>query len=246
MGAGEGGIGSVARLGAIALCFLVANCAQFRKVAYTESKYRVAASPRVVGPGDRVPKGGGVYRVGTPYSIAERDYVPEANPRYSREGVASWYGRNFHGRLTANGEVFDMRAISAAHPTLPLPSYARVTNLANKRSMVVRVNDRGPFARNRVIDLSHKAAHVLGFADRGLARVRVEYVGPAGLEGSDDRKLMATLREGEPAPVSAIMASASPAISQSAKTEPLAPPVSAAAPVRYDARAAVISGHGLY
>ena len=166
--------------------------------------------------------------------------------RYSREGVASWYGRNFHGRLTANGEVFDMRAISAAHPTLPLPSYVRVTNLANKRSMVVRVNDRGPFARNRVIDLSHKAAHVLGFADRGIARVRVEYVGPAGLEGSDDRKLMATLREGDPAPVSAIMASANPAISQSAKLEPLAPQVSAAAPVRYDARAAVISGHGLY
>lgn len=248
MGSGEGGIGRIARLGAIALCLLVANCAQFGK----NSKYGVAASPRVVAPGEPVPKGGGVYRVGTPYTVADREYVPEENARYSKEGLASWYGADFHGRLTANGEVFDMQAISAAHPTLPLPSYVRVTNLANKRSMVVRVNDRGPFVRNRVIDLSSKAARLLGFGDRGVVRVRVDYVGPAGLEGSDDRQLMATLRNGEPAPAPIpVMARATqiPAahpIRDPARLEPPSPQVSASAPVRYDAQAAVISGRGLY
>jgi rare lipoprotein A len=253
MRSGEGGIGGCARLGAIALCLLAANCAPFGK--RINSKYGVAASPRVVAPGERVPKGGGTYRVGKPYTVADREYAPEENVRYSKEGLASWYGEDFHGRLTANGEVFDMQAISAAHPTLPLPSYVRVTNLANKRSMVVRVNDRGPFVRNRVIDLSYKAARLLGFGDRGIVRVRVDYVGEAGLEGSDDRKLMATLRHGEPAPApipviayrgSATRMSAAYPIPEPAKIEPLTSQVSADAPVRYDARAAFISGRGLY
>ena len=126
------------------------------------------------------------------------------------EGLASWYGTDFHGRLTANGEVFDMESISAAHPTLPLPSYVRVTNLANKRSIIVRVNDRGPYHGDRVIDLSHKAANLLAFRQNGVARVRVEYVGRASLDGSDDRKLIATLREGEPAPAPILLASAKP------------------------------------
>lgn len=245
MGSGEGSIGGFARLGAIALCLLVANCAQPGK----HSKYGVA-SPRVVAPGEPVPKGGGVYRVGKPYIVADREYAPEENARYSKEGLASWYGEDFHGRLTANGEVFDMQAISAAHPTLPLPSYVRVTNLSNKRSIVVRVNDRGPFVRNRVIDLSSKAARLLGFGNRGIVRVRVDYVGPAGLEGSDDRKLLATLRQGEPAPIPVMARAtempAAPPIAEAPKREPLPPQVSAYAPVRYDARAAVISGRGLY
>ena len=101
---------------------------------------------RVVEPGQPVPKGGGVYRVGKPYTVAGRVYVPEENTNYSAVGLASWYGDDFHGRYTANGEIFDMTSISAAHPTLPLPSYVRVTNLANNRSIVVRVNDRGPYA----------------------------------------------------------------------------------------------------
>ena len=105
-----------------------------------------------------MPKGGGVYRVGKPYLVAGRTYVPEENGDYQAEGLASWYGADFHGRLTANGEVFDMESISAAHPTLPMPSYVRVTNLANRRSIIVRVNDRGPYHGDRVIDLSHKAA----------------------------------------------------------------------------------------
>ena len=115
-----------------------------------DPRYGVAASARVVEPGQPVPKGGGVYRVGKPYTVAGRTYVPEENINYSAVGLASWYGDDFHGRYTANGEIFDMTSISAAHPTLPLPSYVRVTNLANNRSIVVRVNDRGPYARDRV------------------------------------------------------------------------------------------------
>jgi rare lipoprotein A len=177
-----------------------------------DPKYGVSSSPRVVEPGQPVPKGGGTFRVGKPYIVAGRVYVPEENPNYRNEGTASWNGEDFHGRLTANGEVYDMNAISAAHPTLPMPCYVRVTNLANQRSLIVRVNDRGPYHGNREIDLSGKAAQLLGFADRGVARVRVEYVGAAPMEGSDDGRLMATLRQGEPAPAPAgvMVASARP------------------------------------
>ena len=150
--------------------------------------------------GDPVPKGGGTYRLGKPYTVAGVTYVPQEEPNYRAEGLASFYGPEFHGRLTANGEVFDMESLSAAHPTLPIPSYVRVTNLRNHKSVIVRINDRGPYAANRIIDVSRKTAHVLGFHDNGLARVRVEYVGPASLDGADDRVLLATLREGEPAP----------------------------------------------
>jgi rare lipoprotein A len=201
------------RLGAAALgCATLVNCSASDKFDSTvDPRYGVAASPRVVQPGEPVPKGGGAYRVGRPYMVAGRLYVPEENPNYRAEGLASWYGDDFHGRLTANGEVFDMESISAAHPTLPMPSYVRVTNVANRRSLIVRVNDRGPYHANREIDLSARAAHLLGYRSNGVARVRVEYVGPAPLEGSDDRKLMATLREGQPAPAPSVMvASARP------------------------------------
>ncbi len=117
-------------------------------------------------------------------------YVPEEDANYREEGLASWYGDDFHGRLTANGEVFDMGSLTAAHPTLPMPCYARVTNLSNGRSLIVRVNDRGPYHGNRLIDVSNKAAELLEFKGNGVARVRVEYVGRAPLEGSDDRQLI--------------------------------------------------------
>jgi len=169
-------------------------------LARVRVEYVGRASPRVVEPGQPVPKGGGAYRVGQAYMVGGRMYVPQEDPNYRAEGVASWYGSDFHGRLTANGEVYDMHGISAAHPTLPMPCYVRVTNVANQRSLIVRVNDRGPYAANREIDLSGKAAELLGFRGNGLARVRVEYVGRAPLEGSDDRMLLATLREGAPAP----------------------------------------------
>ena len=182
-----------------------------------DPKYGVSASPRVVGPGEPVPKGGGVYRVGKPYQVAGRTFVPRDDRDYRAEGWASWYGDDFHGRLTANGEVYDMHSLSAAHPTLPLPSHVRVTNLRNGRSVIVRVNDRGPFLKNRIIDLSVRTAKVLGFHSRGLARVRVEYVGRAPLEGSDDRMLVATLRENGPAPA--------PSRVMVASAKPFLPPV---------------------
>jgi rare lipoprotein A len=106
----------------VALCLALAHCSSSSNV---DQRYGVAASPRVVEPGDPVPKGGGAYRVGTPYMVGGRMYVPEEDPHYRAEGLASWYGEDFHGRLTANGEIFDLGGISAAHPTLPLPSYAR-------------------------------------------------------------------------------------------------------------------------
>jgi rare lipoprotein A len=180
-----------------AACLLLANCADSSRV---DPRYGVSASPRVVDYGESVPKGGGTYHVGQPYTVAGRVYVPEDNPHYRADGLASWYGDDFHGRLTANGEVFDLAGVSAAHPTLPLPCYARVTNLQNGRSLIVRVNDRGPYHGDRIIDVSVRAAQLLGFHARGTAWVRVEYVGRAPLGGSDDRMLEATLRQDEPAP----------------------------------------------
>src|SRR3954454_10329173 len=186
---------------AVAACLILANCASSDKFASrVDPKYGVSSSPRVVALGDPVPKGGGTYRVGKPYTVAGRVYVPEEDPDYREEGMASWYGDDFHGRLTANGEVFDMGSLTAAHPTLPIPSYARVTNLRNGKSLIVRVNDRGPYHGNRLIDVSNKAAELLEFKGNGVAKVRVEYVGRAPLEGSDDRQLEATLRTGVPAP----------------------------------------------
>ena len=194
---GNRGIGRLAQLLALAVgCLALANCSGGGKL---DPKYGVSSSARVVEPGDPVPKGGGVYRVGKPYTIAGREYVPQEDINYSAVGMASFYGNQFHGRYTANGEVFDMNSISAAHPTLPLPSYVRVTNMANRRSIVVRVNDRGPYVGDRIIDLSAQTAKLLGFHGHGLAKVKVDYVGRAPMAGSDDRKLMATLREGAPA-----------------------------------------------
>src|SRR5712671_4542727 len=198
----------IARVGAAAACCLaLAHCSG----SFSSKDY----SPRVVEEGEPVPKGGGMYRVGKPYNINGRTYVPAEDPSYRTEGIASWYGRDFHGRLTANGEIYDMHSISAAHTTLPLPSYVRVTNLDNGRSIIVRVNDRGPYHRNRVIDLSIGTAKALDFYSRGLSRVRVEYVGPAPLQGSDDEMLMATLRDGSPAPAPSkvMIAAAKPFIS---------------------------------
>src|SRR5262245_11897422 len=296
------GIGLGAQLGTLMLgAFLLADCSATHSII--DPRYGVAASPRVVEPGQPVPKGAGAYRVGQPYMVAGRIYVPQEDPSYRAEGIASWYGSDFHGRLTANGEVYDMQAISAAHPTLPMPCYVRVTNLANQRSLIVRVNDRGPYAANREIDLSGKAAELLGFRGNGLARVRVEYVGRAPLEGSDDRMLVATLRQGTPAPAPSgvMVASAKPFVPSvadrspvlrgpipvpserpfdlgegtveaalqgpgprsvlarrgaapevvattraAASTSPAVEPVSAYAPVRYDAGAAFASGRGLY
>ena len=158
----------------------------------------VRASPRVVVDGEEVPKGGGGFMVGKPYKIAGKTYVPNEKP-YAVEGTASWYGADFHGRRTANGEIFDRKSISAAHPTMPLPSYARVTNLRNSRSMIVRVNDRGPYHGGRVMDVSQRVAEALDFRSAGTARVKVEWVSRAKIGGDDDAYLLATLRDDSPA-----------------------------------------------
>ncbi|MGO9461914.1 MAG: septal ring lytic transglycosylase RlpA family protein [Rhodomicrobium sp.] len=142
-------------------------------------------SPRVIKVGDPVPKGGGVFKLGDPYLAGGKWYVPVNDQSYDRVGLASWYGDFFHGRRTANGEIYDMNALTAAHPTLPLPAYAAVTNLANNRTVVVRINDRGPYHDDRIIDLSHKAAELLGFYGHGTAAVRVRYLAPAPLNGDD-------------------------------------------------------------
>ena len=208
------GWGATARVAALMVgCLLVANCS-----GGSVASRSVNPAPRVVEEGEPIPKGGGSYRVGKPYTINGRTYIPADDPSYREEGVASWYGPDFHGRLTANQEVYDMNGISAAHRTMPLPSYARVTNLNNGKSIVVRVNDRGPYVRNRVVDLSIGTAKALDFYGHGLARVRVEYVGPAPIAGSDDRMLLATLRDGTPAPApsSVMIASAQPFLPNSA------------------------------
>ncbi|MCB1970077.1 MAG: septal ring lytic transglycosylase RlpA family protein [Geminicoccaceae bacterium] len=131
--------------------------------------------------------GGGRYKLGQPYSIKGRWYQPEFDPSYERTGIASWYGDYFHGRDTANGERFDKDLISAAHTTLPLPSLVEVTNLENGRKLVVRVNDRGPFVNDRLIDLSEAAASELGFREKGLARVRVRFLELASADGTPPR-----------------------------------------------------------
>lgn len=201
----------MARLGCVALAgLLLANCANDQVAkrrskeigAFPQSKYG-PASPRVVAEGEEVPKGGGRQLVGSSYTVAGKRYTPYQKPvGYTATGNASWYGEAFHGRRTANGEVYDRNGISAAHPTMPLPAYARVTNLLNNRSIIVRVNDRGPYHSSRLMDVSQKTAEALAFRHLGTARIKLEYLGQASLAGSDDKLLLATLRtDGQPAAI---------------------------------------------
>jgi rare lipoprotein A len=211
--AGVACFGGIARIGVLVCAGVaLAACAAANKASTRNSNY----SKRIVEDGEAVPKGGGNYKVGQPYQLNGQTYYPVENPQYRAEGIASWYGPDFHGRETANGEAYDMHAISAAHPTLPMPSYLRVTNLGNGRSIIVRLNDRGPYTKNRIIDVSIGAAKALDFYGHGLARVRVEYVGRAPLEGSDPKMLLATLRHGSPAPAPSLvmLASAKPYLPQ--------------------------------
>ena len=115
----------------------------------------------------------GNYKVGNPYKIKGVWYYPKEDWEYDETGIASWYGPNFHGKKTANGEIYDMNDVTAAHKTLPMPSFVQVTNLENGRSLQVRVNDRGPYAHSRIIDLSRRSAQLLGFKNKGTAKVRV-------------------------------------------------------------------------
>jgi rare lipoprotein A len=124
----------------------------------------------------------GIYKVGQPYQIDGAWYYPAEDLSYEETGIASWYGEKFHGRDTANGEVFDLNSLTAAHRTLPMPSIVQVTNLENGRTMQLRVNDRGPFARGRIIDLSRRSAQLLGFEQQGTAKVRVRILAPESIQ----------------------------------------------------------------
>jgi rare lipoprotein A len=131
-----------------------------------------------------VPANAGVYKIGQPYQIDNVWYYPREQPAYDETGIASWYGPTFYGKRTANGELYDGSQLTAAHKTLPLPVNVRVTNLENGKSIIVRVNDRGPYARGRIIDLSKRAAELLDVVQTGTARVRVTFIGRADLNGA--------------------------------------------------------------
>lgn len=165
------------------------------KEYFSEKDYGVKASPYA-----RASRLVGRDQLGKPYQIRGKWYYPKEDKHYSKVGTASWYGDAFHGRLTANGEVYNVADLTAAHPTMPLPSYARVTNVTNGASVIVRVNDRGPYHDGRLIDLSQRAAQMLGYANVGTARVKVDYVGRAPLAGNDQSYLMASYRPGNRAP----------------------------------------------
>ena len=166
-------------LASLALCLLaIAGCSEVKLALHVVKKFNLETKEEE--PPVRVAKPH--YKLGSPYQINHVWYYPSYDPNYDRTGVASWYGPAFHGRPTANGERFDMNGVTAAHPTLPLPSRVRVTNLENGRQLELRVNDRGPFVDNRIIDLSRRAAQLLGFKRKGLAKVRVQYLGLDRLE----------------------------------------------------------------
>ena len=148
-------------------CFsiLLAGCAETALVVHTAKEIAKVSKPTVAK---------GRYKVGKPYQIKNVWYYPKVEYDYDETGIASWYGPNFHQKLTANGEIFDQNAITAAHRTLPMPSIVRVTNLENGRSLIVRINDRGPFAHGRIIDLSRRSAQLLGFIRKGTTKTRVQ------------------------------------------------------------------------
>jgi rare lipoprotein A len=156
----------------------------------------------------QIPRGGGRYSVGKPYQVAGKWFTPKAQPGYDRKGAASWYGKEFHRRKTSNGEYFDMAMLTAAHPTLPLPSYARVTNLENGKVIVVRINDRGPFVGTRIIDLSKRSAQALGYLGKGKANVRVQWIGNAPLNDQGSHLAMMNRKAASGAGMGTLIAAA--------------------------------------
>lgn len=163
---------------------LLGACAETEFAAHVAKEMRGAArdSDKTVG----------TYKIGDPYRIEGVWYYPKVNYTYAETGIASWYGAAFHGKRTANGNIYDMNALTAAHRTLPLPSKVRVTNLENGRTMALVINDRGPFARGRIIDVSRRVAQLLGFERKGTAKVRV------GIIADESRRLAVLARQGKP------------------------------------------------
>lgn len=149
-------------LSLFSVCLLLSSCAEIELASHFGKKLTGGAQSK------------GHYKVGSPYTIKGVRYYPAVDYDYDKRGVASWYGPGFHGKQTANGEIYDQNELTAAHKTLPLPSIVRVTNLENGRSLIVRVNDRGPYAHGRIIDMSKRSAELLGFKRQGVAKVRVQ------------------------------------------------------------------------
>lgn len=164
----------------------ISGCAETQLVVHAAKKYVNAedavapadAGGKLVETDEAAPLGQrrGRYKVGDPYEVAGVMYYPQEDATYDETGIASWYGKPFHGRDTANGEIYDMNLLTAAHKTLPMPVFVRVTNLENGRALILRVNDRGPFVHGRIIDISRRGAQLLGFANQGTAKVRVQIV----------------------------------------------------------------------
>lgn len=175
----------------VALGLTIAGCSSSKQA--NRDPFAGQGSPIYPGKGP-VPWGGGRYHVGKPYQVAGRWFKPSEQPNYDKKGVASWYGEDFDRRKTSNGEWFDKDRLTAAHATLPLPSYVKVTNLENGREIIVRVNDRGPFVDTRIIDMSKASAVALNFKNQGKAKVRVQYIGPAPLN-DNGRHLYAMNKE---------------------------------------------------
>ena len=169
----------------------------------------------------------GYYKIGEPYQINGVWYYPKVDYDYDETGIASWYGEQFHAKLTANGEIFDMNDVSAAHRTLPLPSLVRVTNLDNGRSMIVRINDRGPFAAGRIIDLSRRTAQLMGMDRSGTAKVRVQIL------ADESRSIADALAGGRPEPT--MVASAGTTATDAIQVRPDAPNASPRASVAVQA-----------
>jgi len=181
-----------------------------------------------------VPPSAGVYKIGNPYQIGDTWYYPHEQPDYDETGIASWYGPTFYGHPTSDGEIFDANALTAAHRTLPLPVNVRVTDLENGRTLIVRVNDRGPFAKGRIIDVSERAAKLLGFYGQGTARVRVQFVARADLPNGAPQPLGAgtpsqVQTAATAAPVATVEEENLPAIPGAAQAAPAPPPSQAAA-----------------
>jgi rare lipoprotein A len=177
-----------AALAATSLLLLLSGCA--------ETQLAVHAAKQLAQKSVGTAKG--EYKIGSAYRINGEWYYPAVNYAYTETGIASWYGKQFHGKRTANGEIFDMNLVSAAHKTLPLPSMVRVTNLRNGRSLNIRVNDRGPFARGRIIDLSRRAAQLLGFERAGTVPIRVEIM------AAESRQMVLMTQNNQPTRLAAI------------------------------------------
>jgi rare lipoprotein A len=202
-------------LAVLGLLTLAAACAE-TNLAVETTKVVTRQEPDVSGP----------YKVGKPYQVKGVWYYPQADYNYDETGIASWYGPGFHTKATANGETYDENDLTAAHKTLPMPSLVRVTNLENGRSIVVRINDRGPFVNNRVIDMSRRGAQLLGFEQNGTAKVRVQVMkeesmllaAKASSQGGDVFSPSPTA-----APAGAVTAQALPPAGGSAAPAPAAP-----------------------